>query len=158
MDPVTRWLHMLGVGTYVGTTLGLLFVVLPAAARMDDPAEQRKFLTKWLTPYNVISIGALLVLIMTGASAITDLKAMLRGDFARLFQWLLLKLSLSFTLIFMATWLGFGLAHRIVGAERRQAPIEPEWQRSILARMRGGAWLCLALAGVTAWVGTWFRG
>ena len=114
-------------------------------------------MSRWLSPYNLLSVGALLVLLMSGASAITDLKASLGPRFAGLIWWLVLKLSLSFLLIFVATWMSFGMAHRLVRAERGQLPVEPEWQRSILVRMRGVAWFALGLAGVTAWVGSLYR-
>lgn len=152
-----RWVHLVGVATYIGTTLGLVLVLLPAAKRIEDPAAQRTMLSKWLSPYNLLSVGALLVLIMSGASTITDLKAALGPGFTRLIWWLALKLSLSFLLIFVATWMSFGMAHRLVRAERGQLEVEPELQRSLLVRMRGVAWFALALAGVTAWVGSWFR-
>ena len=157
MDAFTRWVHFVGLVTYLGTTLGLVVVLLPMAQRIDDPAAQRKMLSRWLSPYNLLSVGALLVLLISGASAITDLKASMGPRFTALFAWLLLKLSLSFLLIFVATWMSFGLAHRLVRAERGQLPVEPEWQRSILVRMRGVAWFALGIAGVTAWVGSWFR-
>ena len=114
--------------------------------------------SRWLSPYNLLSVGALLVLLISGGNAITDLKAAMGPRFVGLFGWLLLKLSLSFLLIFTATWMSFGLAHRLVRAERGQFPVEPELQHSILVRMRGVAWFALGLAAVTAWVGSWFRG
>lgn len=134
----------------------LLLVVLPMAGRIKDPAAQRTMLTKWLSPYNLLSVGALLVLLISGASTITDLKAAMGPRFIGLIWWLALKLSLSFLLIFMATWMSFGMAHRLVRAERGQLDVEPELQRSLLARMRSAGWLCLAVAGTTAWVGSWF--
>jgi putative copper export protein len=158
MDAINRWAHMVGLVTYLGTTLGLVVVLLPMAMRIEDPAEQRRMVTKWLSPYNLLSVGSLLVLLISGGNGVTDLKAALGPRFTALFGWLLLKLSLSFLLIFTATWLSFGLGHRLVRAERAQFPVEPELQRSILMRLRGGSWFALGLAAVTAWVGTWFRG
>jgi len=157
MGALDRWLHMVGLATYAGSTLALLVVILPSARRVDDPAAQRALLARWLNPYNLLSIGALLVLLLSGASAVTDLKAALGRDFARLVPWLALKLSLSFLLIFTATWLSFGLAHRLVRAERMGDPVDPAWQASLLARLRGVAWFALGLAAATAWVGSWFR-
>jgi hypothetical protein len=127
--------------------------VLPAAAQIADPALQRRVLAKALRPYNVLSVGALGVLLMTGASSLTDLKATMHAEFGRLLWPLAWKLTLSFLLIHVATYLPFGLAHRLVRAEVGQLPVEPERQAGILRRMRGTAWVAVALAGYTTWVG-----
>jgi uncharacterized membrane protein len=153
MDDLTRWVHLLGLAVYLGSTLALVLMVLPAVEQVGDPAEQRRLVAKALRPYNVLSIGALGVLLMTGASSLTDLKATLRADFGRLLWPLAWKLLLAFLLINVATYLSFGLAHRLVRAEIGQLPVEPERQASILKRMRATAWVCVALAAYTTWVG-----
>jgi hypothetical protein len=153
MDDLTRWAHLLGLAAYLGSTLALALMVLPAAAQIADPALQRRILAKALRPYNVLSIGALGVLLMTGASSLTDLKATMRADFGRLLWPLAWKLTLSFLLINVATYLSFGLAHRLVRAEVGQLPVEPEKQASIIRRIRGTAWVAIALAAYTTWVG-----
>ena len=153
MDDLTRWVHLLGVATYLGSTLALALMVLPAIRQITDPALQRRILAQTLRPYNVLSIGALGVLLMTGASSLTDLKATMRADFARLLWPLAWKLTLAFLLINVATYLSFGLAHRLVRAELGQLPVEPERQASIIGRMRATAWIAVALAAYTTWVG-----
>jgi hypothetical protein len=153
MDDLTRWAHLLGLAVYLGSTLALALMVLPAIQQIADPALQRRALAKGLRPYNVLSIGALGVLLMTGASALTDLKATMRADFGRLLWPLAWKLLLAFLLINVATYLSFGLAHRLVRAEIGQLPVEPERQASIIRRMRGTAWVAVALAAYTTWIG-----
>jgi uncharacterized membrane protein len=153
MDALARWLHMLAVATYVGTTLGLLLVLLPAAAALADPAAQRRLLARTLRPYNVLSVGALGVLVISGASRLTDLKAALGPTFGRLLWPLAAKLSLTFVLINVATYVSFGLAHRLVRAELGRLPVEPERQASMIRRMRAAAWLGVGLAAWTSWVG-----
>jgi len=153
MDDLTRWVHLLGLAVYLGSTLALVLMLLPAVEQVADPAEQRRLLAKGLRPYNVLSIGALGVLLMTGASSLTDLKASMRADFGRLIWPLAWKLLLAFLLINVATYLSFGLAHRLVRAELGQLPVEPERQAGILRRMRATAWVCVALAAYTTWVG-----
>ena len=152
MDDLTRWVHLLGLAAYLGSTLALALMVLPAVGQITDPALQRRLLAKALRPYNVLSIGALGVLLMTGASSLTDLKASMRADFGRLLWPLAWKLTLAFLLINVATYLSFGLAHRLVRAELGQLPVEPERQASIVKRMRGTAWVAVALAAYTTWV------
>ena len=150
---VTRWLHVLALATYFGTTLALVLVLLPAAEAVVEPAARRRLLARGLRPYNVLSVGALGVLVISGASALTDMKARYGAAYARLLWPLVGKLSLTFVLVNVATYLSFGLAHRLVRAELGALPIEGEKQASMIRRMRGAGWLALGLAAWTAWVG-----
>ena len=154
MDAVTRWIHVLATTTYLGATLGLVLVLLPAAQAIGDPALRRRMLARWLRPYNVLSVGALGVLVISGASRLTDFKAELGPAFGRLLWPLVGKLALAFVLINVATSLSFGLAHRLVRAELGDLPVEPEKQAGMIRRMRAAAWLGIALAAWSAWVGT----
>ena len=153
MEALTRWIHLLALATYFGTTLGLALQLLPAAEMITDPALQRRVLARGLRPYNVLSVGALGVLVISGASSLTEWKALLGHEFARLLWRLVGKLSLTFALILVATYVSFGLAHRLVRAELGQLPVDAAAQAGMIRRMRGGAWLGLALAAWTAWVG-----
>jgi uncharacterized membrane protein len=155
---VTAWLHVLATATYCGATLALLAILLPAARREVDAYAQRRLLAAWLRRYNVASVGALGVLVITGASMVTDWKAMLGPEFGRLVWRLVGKLALSFLLINLATYVSFGLAHRLVVAELGQLPIDPAKQHGMLRRMATAGWLGLALAAWTAWVGYRLRG
>lgn len=153
MDPITRWVHLLALAVYLGTTLALVLVFLPAAEAIDDPALQRRVLARGLRVYNVLSVGALGVLVISGASGLTDMKALMGQEFGRLVWRLTGKLGLTFVLINVATYLSFGLAHRLVRAELGQLPIEAEKQAGMIRRMRGAAWLGVGLAAWTTWVG-----
>lgn len=153
MDPLTRWIHLLAVATYLGGTLVIAVVFLPAVVAIDDPALQRRVLARGLRLYNVLSIGALGVLVISGASGLTDWKAALGAEFGRLLWRLVAKLSLTFVLINVATYFSFGLAHRLVRAELGNLPVEAEKQAAAIRRMRTTAWLGLVLSAWTAWVG-----
>jgi hypothetical protein len=153
MDALTRWLHLLALAAYLGSTLAVVLVFLPAVEAIADPATQRRVLARGLRPYNVLSVGALGMLVLTGASGLTDYKATLGVDFGRLLWPLVAKLSLTFVLINVATYLSFGLAHRLVRAELGGLEVEPERQAGMIRRMRGAAWLGVGLAAWTAWVG-----
>ncbi len=153
MDLLTRWIHLVAVAVYLGSTLAVALVFLPAMEAVHDPALQRRLLARGLRPYNVLSVGALGVLVISGASGLTDMKAMLGPAFGRLLWPLAGKLTLTFVLINVATYFSFGLAHRLVRAELGQLPVEPEKQAGMIRRMRGAAWLGVGLAAWTVWVG-----
>jgi hypothetical protein len=153
MPPLTRLVHVAALVVYGGTTLALIVMVLPMARAAGSPAEERRLLTPALTAYNVLSVGALGVLIMSGATALTGLKAAFGAGYAALLWPLVDKLALTFVLTMVGTYLSFGLAHRLVRAERLGDPVDPERQRSMLARLRVGAWLALALTLWTTWAG-----
>ncbi len=153
MNQLTRLTHLLALGTYLGTTLALAVMLLPAASAVDDPGLQRRFLARGLRPYNVLSVGALGVLIMTGASSLTEWKRVLGPAYGHLLWPIAGKLALTFALTMVGTWLSFGLAHRLVRAEMGQLPIDPAGQRSMLRRLTAGAWLAIALAVWTTWAG-----
>jgi len=152
-DEVTRFIHLLALATYFGTTLDLVLVFLPAAETVTEPAAQRRLLARALRPYNVLSIGALGVLVISGASSLTDMKARFGPQYTRFLWPLVGKLGLTFLLINVATYISFGLAHRLVRAELGQLPVEPEKQAGMVRRMRGAGWLAIGLAAWTAWVG-----
>jgi hypothetical protein len=149
MDALTRLLHVLALATYLGSTVALVLVLLPAASAIEDPSLQRRVLARGLRPYNVLSVGALGVLILTGASSLTEWKRTLGPAYGRLLWPLFGKLALTFTLTMVGTWLSFGL----VRAELGGLPVEPAQQRSMLKRLAGGAWLAILLAVWTTWVG-----
>jgi hypothetical protein len=152
MDATTRFLHVLALATYLGSTVALAVVFLPAVEAVDDPTLQRRVLARGLRPYNVLSFGALLLALASGWSAITDLKAGLGPAFGAIVWPLAEKLGLTFLLIVLpASYLSFGLAHRLVRAEVGRLPVEAEKQRGMVRRMRGAAWLAVA---VTLWI-TW---
>jgi uncharacterized membrane protein len=153
MDLLTRWIHLLAVAVYLGATLAVVLVFLPAMESIQDPTLQRRLLARGLRPYNVLSVGALGVLVISGASGLTDMKAVLGPEFGRLVWRLVGKLTLTFVLINVATYFSFGLAHRLVRAELGQLPVEPEKQAGMIRRMRAAAWLGVLLAAWTAWVG-----
>ena len=153
MSPLTRFVHLLALATYLGATLAMVTVFFPAVGTLDDAAAQRRLLAKGLRPYNMLSVGALGVLIVSGASALTDLKAQFGADYARLVWPLFGKLGLTFLLTMVGTYVSFGLAHRLVRAEVGQLPIDVAQQRGMVRRMVGGCWLGLALAVWTSWVG-----
>ena len=63
------------------------------------------------------------------------------------------RFSLLLLIVLPASYLSFGLAHRLVRAEVGGLPVEPEKQRGMLRRMRGAAWLAVVLTVWVTWLG-----
>ena len=153
MDALTRLLHLRGLAAYVGSTLDLVLVFLPALEAEPDPVRRRRVLTRGLRASNLLSVGALGVLVLSGASGLTDLKGRLLADYTRLLWPLVVKLALAFALILVGTYLAFGLAHRLVRAELGGLPVDAAAERALLRRLRWTAWVAIVLAAWTAWAG-----
>ena len=152
MSPSLHAIHLAAVAVYLLSTLWML-AVLPGIARLGDANELRRRLVRHLRPYNVLSVGAVGVLIISGANALTDLKALYGPAYVRLLWPLAGKLALTFLLTMVATSVSFGLAHRVVRAEQGALPADAAQLRSMLRRLRGGLWLAIAVALWTSWAG-----
>ena len=152
MDRLTLWLHLTSLAAYFGATLTLVLVMLPAVERLESHDERLRLLSSMLARWNPLIIGVLGVLVMTGAFSVTAYKARLGSQFfTRIGEPLTLKLILAFFLINGATYVSFGLAHRIVRAVQWGDPVPPERLASMIRRMRAGSVINLVL---TAWI-TW---
>lgn len=157
MDVLTRLVHLVALAVYLGGTLALVTMLLPAAGALTDPAAQRRVLARGLRPYNVLSVGALGVLILTGATSLTEWKRTMGPAYGQLLWSIATKLALTFALTMVGTWLSFGIAHRLVRAEMGALPVEPARQRSMMKRLATGGWLAIVLAVWTAWAGLTLR-
>lgn len=153
MDRFILWLHLLSLAGYVGATLALVLVILPATKRLDSHQERLTMLTGTLARLNPLIIAVLGVLIMSGAFSLTAYKAQLGAEFfTRIGEPLTLKLILVFVLVNGATYVVFGLAHRLVRMVEWGDPVSPEKLASMISRMRGASIFNLALAAWITWV------
>jgi len=153
-DFLGLWLHVLGLVTYGGATLGLLTLVLPAAQAVEGAVERRAVLTRALRVYDPLAIAALGIIVMTGAVNLTRYKDAMRGEFFAQMGWLLVwKLVLAFMVIMVGTYLTFGLGHRIVRSELLGDPADPVWLASMTRRLGATCILTLILLALTTWLG-----
>lgn len=149
MHSLNLWLHVLAGAVYLGSTIAVLFSVLPIVGGAADAAERRRLFARGMRAYNPLSIGALGVAIMTGAFNLTDFKAALGKGFApELGQILAWKLFAVFLLILVATGLSFGIAHRTVREELGDIPIDEAELMRRMDRLPRMLWLAIALAAV----------
>lgn len=153
MDQFIVWLHLLSLAAYVGATLALVVVILPTVERCGSHHERLAMLTSTLARLNPLIIAVLGVLIMSGAFSLTTYKARLGADFfTRVGEPLTRKLILVFLLVNGATYVVFGLAHRLVRMVEWGDPVSPEKLAGMMRRMRVGSWVNLALAAWITWV------
>ena len=152
------WIHILAWAAYFGAQFAVIYMLIPAAARAPDEAHRRDSLIAGFRFYNPFTLAALLVIVITGAVRLTDLKAEMKFDyFARIGGPLALKLGLAFVIIFLQTYICLGLAFRIgrqeeIAAHGDGEPFTVEQVNSILARIRAMAWVTIVLTAITVLV------
>jgi uncharacterized membrane protein len=152
------WLHLCAMASYVGAQFAVIYMLIPAAQTAPDEAARRASLIAGFRFYNPFTIGVLGIIVISGAMRLTDLKASMQFDyFARIGSALELKLGLAFLLIFIQTYITFGLAFRIGRQEEVAAHGDGEaftvkQINSMLRRIRAMVWLTIVLAAAVIWV------
>ncbi len=152
------WLHVLAMAAYFGAQFAAIYMLLPAAEKAGDETHRRAALIAGFRFYNPFSIAMLGVVVITGAMRLTDLKAELKFEyFMRIWPALSLKLALSFLLIFIQTYITFGLAFRIGRQEEVAAHGDGErfttaQVNSMLARIRAMTWITIVLTAAVIFV------
>ena len=152
------WLHLCAMASYVGAQFAVIYMLIPAAETAPNEAARRASLIAGFKFYNPFTIGVLGIIVISGAMRLTDLKASMKFDyFAQIGSALELKLGLAFLLIFVQTYITFGLAFRIgrqeeVAAHGDGDPFTVPQLNSILRRIRAMAWITIVLAAAVIWV------
>src|SRR5260221_4704950 len=155
---VLIWLHLCAMAAYVGAQFAVIYMLIPAAETAPDEAARRKSLIAGFKFYNPFTIGVLGIIVISGAMRLTDLKASMKFDyFARIGGPLELKLALAFLLIFIQTYITFGLAFRIgrqeeVAAHGDGDAFPVEQLKSMLRPIRPMAWFTILLPAAVIWV------
>ncbi|HVA76582.1 MAG TPA: hypothetical protein VNF27_01735 [Candidatus Binataceae bacterium] len=155
---VLVWIHVLGWAAYFGAQFAVIYMLMPAAETASDEAHRRASLITGFKFYNPFSIGVLGIVVITGAMRLTDLKAEMKFDyFARIGDPLALKLGLAFLLIFIQTYITFGLAFRIgrqeeVAAHGDGPAFSVAQLNSMLKRIRAMIWVTIVLTAAVVLV------
>ena len=104
--------------------------------------------------YNPVQIGLLGVLTLTGASRITDLKALHGASYANEFgAALAVKLLLAFFVIMLGTWQCMGIAHRFVRLSESPEGVTAEGTDAVLRKLDRSSIVMLVFLAVTVWAG-----
>lgn len=150
---IILWAHLLGFAVYTGLTVALFAIGLPLIAAEGDDMRRARLAASVLRVYDPLSLAALGVAIMTGAFSLTAYKAVLRAAFfERMGGPLAWKLFFTFILINVATYIAFGIGHRIVRAVDFGEPPDAAQLGSFLRRLRVSCVLALALVAIIVWV------
>jgi uncharacterized membrane protein len=152
------WLHLIALIVYLGAVVGFWLMLLPAASALDKHDEKSRFLARALKFYNPLQVGALGILLFTGAFQLTELKAAYRESFAKVIAYNLgVKLLFAFLLVIVSVYQALGVGHRFVRRHEGGDPVTPDELASIVRRMKSANWIILVLAAITLWLGLRLR-
>lgn len=151
---VNSWLHVLALVVYLGAIIGLAFMLLPAVSAAEKHEERAQLLARGLKLYNPLQIGALGIILFSGAFQLTQLKAAYRETFIQEFGFSLgIKLLFAFLLVIFSVYQAMGIGHRFVKRHELNESITPHEINSVVHRLKSANWLILILALVTLWFG-----
>jgi uncharacterized membrane protein len=148
------WLHLIALAVFLGAVLGLWMMLLPAASTLRNDRDKVEFLARGLKLYNPVQIGALGVLLFTGAFQLTELKAAYRELFIKQMGYnLSIKLCLAFALVLCSVYQSMGIAHRFVKQHESGNAVTTRELSSVVKKLKSANALILILALLTLWFG-----
>jgi len=152
------WLHLIALIVYLGAVVGFWLMLLPSAAILDKHDDKVHFLARGLKFYNPLQVGALGIILFSGAFQLTELKAAYRETFIKQIAYSLgIKLLFAFLLVLFSVYQALGVGHRFVRRVEGGDEIKPHELASIIRRLRSANWLILLFAGITLWLGMRLR-
>lgn len=155
---LNSWLHLITLAVYFGSSIGLWLILLPATSKLDNNKDKLQFLARSLKLYNPIQIGALGLLLFTGAFQLTDLKAVYRELFVKQVGYHLgIKLFVTFFLVLFSVYQSMGIAHRFVKRHETGDELTSQEFGSIVRKLKVSNGLILILALITLWFGLQLR-
>jgi hypothetical protein len=115
-------------------------------------------LARGLKFYNPLQIGALGILLFSGAFQLTELKAAYRETFVQqLGVALAIKLTLAFLVVLFSVYQSMGIGHRFVKRYEGGEPVTEQEMNRVLRRLTSATWLIVPLAFMTLWYGLRLR-
>lgn len=146
--------HILSLTLHTGLAAALWRILLPAL-RQDSSGESRaELLARVLRVYNPAQVALLGVLTLTGASQITDLKALHRASYAASFGDVLsVKLLLAFFVIMLGVWQCMGIGHRFVRLHESPEGVGDEGVEAVLRRLERSSVVVLAFLAAAVFAG-----
>ncbi len=155
---VNSWLHQVALIAYLGAIMGLWILLLPSVSVIDKLEDKVHFLARGLKLYNPLQVGALGILLFTGAFQLTEFKAAYREMFVKLFGYQLgLKLLFAFFLVILSVYQAMGIGFRFVKRYESGEVVTQQELKLISRRLLGAHWCILVLVVITTWLGLRLR-
>jgi len=129
-------------------------MLLPAVTILPNDEAKAQLLARGLKFYNPLQVGALGIILFTGAFQLTALKAAYRELFIKQFGYILsVKLLFVFVLVIFSVYQGLGVGHRFVRRYEGGESVTGAELRSIIGRLKGANWCIALLTMITIWLG-----
>jgi uncharacterized membrane protein len=155
---LNAWLHLIALIVYLGAIGGLWLLLLPSLSVIEKHENRANFLARGLKFYNPLQVGALGILLFTGAFQLTELKAIYREAFVKQFGYDLgMKLLFAFLLVIFSVYQSMGIGHRFVRRHEGGEPVTSQELESVVRRLRSSNWCILFFALITFWFGLRLR-
>jgi len=155
---LNAWLHLIALIVYLGAIGGLWLLLLPSLSVIEKHENRANFLARGLKFYNPLQVGALGILLFTGAFQLTELKAIYREAFVKQFGYDLgMKLLFAFLLVIFSVYQSMGIGHRFVRRHEGGKPVTSQELESVVRRLRSSNWCILFFALITFWFGLRLR-
>jgi uncharacterized membrane protein len=155
---LNAWLHLIALIVYLGAIGGLWLLLLPSLAVIDKHETKVAFLARGLKFYNPLQVGALGILLFTGAFQLTELKAIYREAFLKQLGYdLSMKLVFAFLLVIFSVYQAMGIGHRFVKRHEGGESVTAQELDSVIRRLRSSNWCILFFALITLWFGFQLR-
>ena len=155
---LNAWLHLIALIVYLGAIGGLWLLLLPSLSVIEKHEDRANFLARGLKFYNPLQVGALGILLFTGAFQLTELKAIYREAFVKQFGYDLgMKLLFAFLLVIFSVYQSMGIGHRFVRRHEGGEPVTSQELESVVRRLRSSNWCILFFALITFWFGLRLR-
>jgi uncharacterized membrane protein len=152
------WLHLIALIVYLGAVLGFWLMLLPSMSILEKHEDRLQFLARGLKFYNPLQVGALGIVLFSGAFQLTELKAIYRETFIKELGYILfVKLSFAFLLVIFSVYQALGIGHRLVRRHEGGDTVTAEQLTAIIRRLKSANWCILALAAITLWLGLRMR-
>ena len=152
------WLHLIALIVYLGAVLGFWLMLLPSVSILERHEDKLQLLARGLKFYNPLQVGALGIILFSGAFQLTELKAVYRDAFIKeLGSILFVKLSFAFLLVMFSVYQALGIGHRFVRRHEGGDTVTAEQLNSIVRRLKSANWCILLLAVITLWLGLRMR-
>jgi hypothetical protein len=133
-------------------------MLLPAVSGLARHQDRVRFLARGLKIYNPLQVGALGVLLFTGAFQLTDLKAAYRELFVQQLGYDLgIKLFAAFFLVIFSVYQTMGIAHRFVKRQENGETVTAQEWDSTTGKLKSSNGVILILALITLWLGLRLR-